>query len=137
MRKLSLAAGLAGAAGLLLAAEGALQVDPKLPAYQKVPGVSGNVSSIGSDTMNNLATLWAEGFRKYYPNVKIQVEGKGSSTAPPALIEGTAQLGPMSRKMKKEEIDKFEAKFGFPPTGIRTALDGIAVTSTRTTRSTS
>ena len=126
-RKLGLAAATVGAAGVLLAAEGALQVDPKLPAYQKVPGISGNVSSIGSDTMNNLATLWAEGFRKYYPNVKIQVEGKGSSTAPPALIEGTAQLGPMSRKMKKEEIDKFEAKFGFPPTGVRTALDGIAV----------
>ena len=126
-RKLGLAAAVAGAAGVLLAAEGALQVDPKLPAYQKTGGVSGNLSSIGSDTMNNLATLWAEGFRKHYPNVKVQVEGKGSSTAPPALIEGTAQLGPMSRKMKKEEIDKFEAKFGFPPTGIRTALDGIAV----------
>jgi phosphate transport system substrate-binding protein len=128
LRKLGLASAvLAGATGLLLAAEGALQVDPKLSAYQKTAGVSGNLSSIGSDTMNNLATLWAEGFRKYYPNVKVQVEGKGSSTAPPALIEGTAQLGPMSRKMKKEEIDKFEAKFGFPPTGIRTALDGIAV----------
>ena len=127
LRKLGLAAVVAGAAGVLLAAEGALQVDPKLTAYQKTGGVSGNLSSIGSDTMNNLATLWAEGFRKHYPNVKVQVEGKGSSTAPPALIEGTAQLGPMSRKMKKEEIDKFEAKFGFPPTGIRTALDGIAV----------
>lgn len=128
LRKLALAAAsTVAAAGILPAAEGALQVDPKLPAYAKVAGVSGNLSSIGSDTMNNLATLWAEGFRKYYPNVKVQVEGKGSSTAPPALIEGTAQLGPMSRKMKKEEIDKFEAKYGFPPTGIRTALDGLAV----------
>jgi phosphate transport system substrate-binding protein len=127
LRKLAIACGAAVAAtGILLAAE-ALQVDPKLPTYEKASGISGNLSSIGSDTMNNLATLWAEGFRKYYPNVKIQVEGKGSSTAPPALIEGTAQLGPMSRKMKKEEIDKFEARYGFPPTGIRTALDGIAV----------
>ena len=126
LRKLVLAATATAAAGLLLAAE-ALQVDPKLPVYEKVAGISGNLSSVGSDTMNNLATLWAEGFRKYYPNVKIQVEGKGSSTAPPALIEGTAQLGPMSRKMKKEEIDKFEGKYGFPPTGIRVALDGIAV----------
>jgi phosphate transport system substrate-binding protein len=127
LRKWVSAGAVAAAAGVLLAAEGALQVDAKLPAYTKVAGVSGNLSSIGSDTMNNLATLWAEGFRKYYPNVKVQVEGKGSSTAPPALIEGTAQLGPMSRKMKKEEIDKFEARYGFPPTGIRTALDGIAV----------
>jgi phosphate transport system substrate-binding protein len=104
-----------------------VKVDTALPVYQKASGVSGSISSVGSDTMNNLATLWGEGFRKYYPNVKIQVEGKGSSTAPPALIEGTAQLGPMSRKMKKEEIDKFEAKYGYPPTGIRVALDGIAV----------
>lgn len=127
LRKLGMAAAVAGLAGVLVAAEGTLQVDPKLPPYEKTAGISGNLSSIGSDTMNNLATLWAEGFRKYYPSVKVQVEGKGSSTAPPALIEGTAQLGPMSRKMKKEEIDKFEVKYGFPPTGIRTALDGIAV----------
>lgn len=124
-----------GTTGFLLAAAAAAgvamgqttKVDTNLTTYQKVSGVSGSLSSVGSDTMNNMATLWSEGFRKIYPSVKIQVEGKGSSTAPPALIEGTAQLGPMSRKMKKEEIDKFEAKYGYPPTGIRTALDGIAV----------
>jgi phosphate transport system substrate-binding protein len=117
----------AGLAAATLATGQTVKVDPKLPAYQKGSGISGNLSSVGSDTMNNLATLWGESFRKLYPSVKIQVEGKGSSTAPPALIEGTAQLGPMSRKMKKEEIDKFEARYGFPPTGIRTALDGLAV----------
>ena len=77
-------------------ADNAIMLDPALKGYIKVSGVSGNVNSIGSDTLNNLMTLWAEGFRKQYPNVKIQIEGKGSSTAPPALIEGTAQLGPMS-----------------------------------------
>ena len=81
--------------------------DPNWASYAKVSGVSGNLNSIGSDTLNNLMTLWAEGFRRQYPNVKIQIEGKGSSTAPPALIEGTAQLGPMSRKMKGKEIDAF------------------------------
>ena len=70
-----------------------VQVDPAIPAYAPVSGISGNLNSIGSDTLNNLMTLWAEGFKKAYPNVNIQVEGKGSSTAPPALIEGTAQLG--------------------------------------------
>jgi phosphate transport system substrate-binding protein len=102
-------------------------VDPNLPSYSKASGVSGNLSSVGSDTMNNMVTLWGEAFRRLYPNVKVQVEGKGSSTAPPAMIEGTAQVGPMSRKMKKEEIDKFEAKYGYPPTGVRVALDGLAV----------
>jgi phosphate transport system substrate-binding protein len=72
-------------------------------------------------------TLWAEGFRRQYPNVKIQIEGKGSSTAPPALIEGTAQLGPMSRKMKGKEIDAFEAKFGYKPTAFPVAVDALAV----------
>src|SRR6266581_8120362 len=86
-------------------AQNAVQVDPAIPSYQPVGGISGSLSSVGSDTMNNLMTFWAEGFKKFYPNVNIQVEGKGSSTAPPALIEGTAQLGPMSRAMRGNEID--------------------------------
>ena len=101
--------------------------DPNWKGYTRVSGVSGNINSIGSDTLNNLMTLWAEGFRKQYPNVKIQIEGKGSSTAPPALIEGTAQLGPMSRKMKGKEMDAFEAKFGYKPTPFPVAIDALAV----------
>lgn len=104
-----------------------LKVDPRIPVYKKVSGISGSLNSIGSDTMNNLMTLWGEGFAKYYPNVKLQVEGKGSSTAPPALIAGTAQFGPMSRKMKDKEIDEFEKAFGYKPTVFRTSLDALAV----------
>ncbi|MBI4640157.1 MAG: PstS family phosphate ABC transporter substrate-binding protein [Candidatus Tectomicrobia bacterium] len=107
--------------------EDAVKVDPAIPRYEKVSGISGNLSSVGSDTMNNLLTLWAEGFARFYPNVKVQVEGKGSSTAPPALIAGTAQLGPMSRPMKGAEIDEFEKKFGYKPTEMRTSLDALAV----------
>ncbi len=105
----------------------ALKVDPALPAYAAVSGVSGSLSSVGSDTLNNLMTLWAETFNKFYPNVKVQIEGKGSSTAPPALIAGTAQLGPMSRAMKGTEVDQFEKKFGHKPTQIRVAVDALAV----------
>ena len=104
-----------------------IKLDPSLKAYVKVSGVSGNLNSIGSDTLNNLMTLWAEGFRKQYPNVKIQIEGKGSSTAPPALIEGTAQLGPMSRSMKGSEIDAFEKKYKYKPTAFPVAIDALAV----------
>ena len=104
-----------------------LQVDKRIPHYKKVRGISGNANSIGSDTMNNLMTLWLEGFRKYYPMVNIQIEGKGSSTAPPALISGTAQFGPMSRAMKSKEKDAFEKAYGFKPTAIRTSLDALAV----------
>jgi phosphate transport system substrate-binding protein len=104
-----------------------VKVDAKLQSYAKTQNVAGNLNSIGSDTLNNLMTLWAEGFRKHYPNVNIQIEGKGSSTAPPALIEGTAQIGPMSREMKKQEEEAFETKFGYKPTKIGVALDSLAV----------
>jgi phosphate transport system substrate-binding protein len=102
-------------------------LDPALPEYKQVSGISGTINSVGSDTLNNLMTLWAESFKKYYPNVTISVEGKGTSTAPPALIEGTAQLGPMSRPMKAEEIDAFEKKFGYKPTEVKVAIDALAV----------
>ena len=104
-----------------------VQLDPGLSAYKPVSGVSGNLSSVGSDTLNNLMTFWAELFAKYYPNARVQIEGKGSSTAPPALISGTAQLGPMSREMKGSEIDQFEKKYGYKPTPLRTSVDALAV----------
>lgn len=119
----TLAAFLCSAAGLL----GQVSVDPALEPYQPTSGVSGNLNSIGSDTLNNLMTFWAEGFRALYPNVNIQIEGKGSSTAPPALIEGTAQLGPMSREMKGSEIDAFERKYGYKPLEVKVAIDALAV----------
>jgi phosphate transport system substrate-binding protein len=113
--------------GVATARAQAVQADPSLPSYQKTSGVSGNINSVGSDTMNNMMALWAETFRKMYPNVKIQIEGKGSGTAPPALIAGTSQFGPMSRAMKAAEIDQFEAKYGYKPTQIRTSYDALAV----------
>ncbi|MEQ1890986.1 MAG: phosphate ABC transporter substrate-binding protein [Planctomycetota bacterium] len=124
MKTLSILAPLALA--LPLAAQ-TVQVDPKLPTYTAVQGVSGTLKSIGSDTMNNEMTLWAEGFQKLYPNVKIEIEGKGSSTAPPALINGTAQFGPMSRPMKPTEIDEFEKHYGYKPMGLPTSIDMLAV----------
>lgn len=119
---------MAFAACLLIAgAAFAIEVDPGMGKYSAVSGVSGNLKSVGSDTLNNLMTLWSEGFRGKYPGVKLGIEGKGSSTAPPALIEGTAQFGPMSREMKSKEIDEFEKKFGYKPSVIRVAVDSLAV----------
>ena len=104
-----------------------VQVDPALPKYTPVAGVSGTIKSVGSDTMNNLMALWGEGFKEHYPNVKIEIEGKGSSTAPPALIEGTSNFGPMSRAMKDKEVDAFEKEFGYKPTQLPTSIDMLAV----------
>ena len=102
-------------------------VDPALPSYTKTSGVSGNLSSVGSDSLANLMTLWAEEFKKEYPNVNIQIQAAGSSTAPPALTEGTAGMGPMSRPMKDAEIQAFEEKYGYKPTAVPVAIDALAV----------
>jgi len=106
---------------------GQVKIDPTLKSYTVVSGISGNLNSVGSDTLNNLMTFWAEGFNKKYPNVKIQIEGKGSATAPPALAAGSAQLGPMSRPMKAEELEVFEKKFGYKPTLIAVSIDALAI----------
>lgn len=127
IKKISSLAAICLLATVGLASAEALKVDAKLPKYKSAAGVSGNLNSIGSDTLNNLMTMWAEGFRKKYPNVNLQIEGKGSSTAPPALIAGTAQFGPMSREMKSSEIDQFEKKYGYKPTRVGVALDSLAV----------
>ncbi|NQD93331.1 phosphate ABC transporter substrate-binding protein PstS family protein [Pseudomonas sp. CrR25] len=102
-------------------------VDPALPTYEKTSGVSGNLSSVGSDTLANLMTLWAEEFKRQYPNVNIQIQAAGSSTAPPALTEGTSNMGPMSRKMKDQELQAFEEKYGYKPTAVPVAIDALAV----------
>ncbi len=98
-----------------------------LPPYRHVGGVSGNLSSVGSDTMTSLMTSWQEAFKKAYPDVNVQVQASGSSTAPSALIHGTSNLGPMSRPMKESESEAFEKKYGYGPVGIRVALDALAI----------
>jgi len=105
----------------------ATEVDAALPDYASASGVSGNLSSVGSDTLANLMTLWGEDFKRIYPNVNIQIQAAGSSTAPPALTEGTSNIGPMSRKMKDKEIEAFETKYGYKPTAIPVAIDALAV----------
>ncbi len=104
-----------------------LAIDKDLPKYNKVSGISGNLSSVGSDTLANMMTFWAEDFKRTYPNVNIQIQAAGSSTAPPALTEATSNLGPMSRKMKSREIEAFEKRFGYKPTAVRVAIDALAV----------
>jgi len=102
-------------------------IDNDLPEYKKVSGISGNVSSVGSDTLANMMTFWAEEFKRTYPNVNVQIQAAGSSTAPPALTEATSNLGPMSRRMKLREKEAFEKRFGYKPTAVRVAIDALAV----------
>lgn len=123
LKRTSIAAMLLSSSMALAQAEAA----GELPEYERVSGVSGTLSSIGSDTLANLMTLWTEEFKRQYPNVTIQVQAAGSSTAPPALTEGTASFGPMSRAMKDKEIEAFETRHGYKPTAVRVAIDALAV----------
>ncbi|MEZ5555574.1 PstS family phosphate ABC transporter substrate-binding protein [Haliea sp.] len=126
LRKTVAAAG-AGAFAVGMAPMSWAELDPGLKDYEVSSGVSGNLSSIGSDTLANLMTLWAEDFKRAYPNVNIQIQAAGSSTAPPALTEGTANIGPMSRDMRDKEIEAFETRYGYKPTAVPVAIDALAV----------
>lgn len=106
---------------------GVLRVDPALLDYQRVAGVSGNLSLAGSDTLASVMILLGEAFQRNYPGVNVQVQGSGSSTAPPALAEGTASFGAMSRPMTTTEVRSFEQRFGYPPTAVPVAIDALAI----------
>ncbi|MFZ2168879.1 MAG: phosphate ABC transporter substrate-binding protein PstS family protein [Methylococcaceae bacterium] len=126
-KSLIAAMGFSSAALVSGAASAVQTVDAGIPDYQKASGISGNLSSVGSDTLANLMTLWAEEFNREYPNVNIQIQAAGSSTAPPALTEGTSNIGPMSREMKDDELEAFEDKYGYKPTAVPVAIDALAV----------
>ena len=89
--------------------------------------MAGTLSATGSDTVANLTTFWAEEFKRIYPNVNIQIQATGSSAAPTALTEITANIGLMSRSMRRVEIESFTARYGYPPTPIPVALDALAI----------
>lgn len=126
MRLKAVATTFAASVALITCAH-AVDLDPALPAYTAISGVSGQLKSIGSDTLDNEMKLWAAGYKAQYPDVKIEIEGRGSATAPPALVEGTSQFGPMSRPMTSEELDAFEKKYGYNPSRFRVAVDALAV----------
>ena len=126
-KSLMAAMSLASLALVTGAASAVQTVDAGIPDYQKASGIAGNLSSVGSDTLANLLTLWAEEFSRQYPTVNVQIQAAGSSTAPPALTEGTSNLGPMSREMKDDELEAFEDKYGYKPTAVPVAIDALAV----------
>ena len=111
----------------IAAMSAAVALDQSLPPYRAVPGISGQIESVGSDTLKIEMTRWAKGFKDLYPGVNVEIESKGSATAPPALLEGATQFAPMSRPMTAEEIDAFKKKYGHQASGFRVAVDALAV----------
>ncbi len=119
--------GMAALAANTFVASAAIALDQSLPAYRAVAAISGQIKSVGSDTLGHEMALWDKGFKELYPDVKIEIEASGSATAPPALLEGVSQFGPMSRSMTAEETGAFERKYGYPVSSFRVAVDALAV----------
>ena len=118
---------LALALSLLAISSAALALDQNPPPYQTVDGLSGHLKSVGSDTLYNGMVRWSNAFMALYPNVKIEVKGEGSVTATPALVDGSAQFGPMSRPMSNDEVHAFVDKFGYKAAHFRAAVDALAI----------
>jgi len=100
--------------------------DEFLP-YESVAGLSGNIISIGESTTTNLVARIATEFRRMYPDVAIQVTSSPMSIGPAALLDGRADLVPMSRPLNPEDIQNFTKKYGYPPTEIKVAADALAI----------
>jgi phosphate transport system substrate-binding protein len=111
----------------LSAVSAAFALDQTLPLYKPVTGIAGQIKSVGSDTLNREMELWAKAFGERYPDVKVVVEGKGSATAPPALLDGKSQFGPMSRPMTGVESEAFEKKYGYRASTVAVAVDALAI----------
>lgn len=105
----------------------------KIPAfaldarYRPTSVLTGRLRSIGSDTMDLIVARWEEVFTQYHPGLRVVHEGRGSSTATPALVEGQSDFGPMSRALQPVEVGKFQERFGYAPTEIRVAIDALGL----------
>ena len=98
-----------------------------LPPYESLPNLRGVITSIGASTTTNLVARASTQFRRIYPDVKLQVSAGLTSIGPPALLEGRADIVPMSRPLSPAEIRTFQAKYGYPPTEIKVAADALAI----------
>ena len=85
------------------------------------------LSSVGSDTLGGVMSQLARIFNQTHPEVVMQVQANGSSTAPPALQEGAASLGPMSRRMSTAEKLRFRQEYGYEITEVVIGVDAVAL----------
>lgn len=109
----------------LLALSATISTAIPTPAHSQE--LAGNLSSTGSDTLGSLSSVWAEMVQQRYPQVLVEVRAIGSAAAPTALIQGTADIGPMSRPMSAREIASFRRRYGYAPTAVSVAKDALAV----------
>jgi phosphate transport system substrate-binding protein len=83
----------------------------------------------GSDTMIQLATAWAEAYRKVNKNVFVNANGGGTGTGFAALQNNSTDICNASREIKKEEAEKVKAVAGKEVKEFVVAHDALAVYS--------
>lgn len=114
---------------LLWAATAQAQValDPNLPVYRPVSSLKGDLKLVGSNTMSHVASVWADSFRQFYPEVKITIDINGSREAVSSVKNGTAHMGLLSRGISPSEVADFQQGFGHEPKVLTPCLERIAI----------
>ncbi|WP_400225830.1 extracellular solute-binding protein [Methanomethylophilus alvi] len=99
-----------------------IAVDSSAPAYKSTidDKTSYSITIQGSTTVNPIMMAVEEEYEKIHPNVRISITANGSGTGAAAAIDGTADIGMLSRDLKTSETDA-----GLVPTVI--GKDGIAI----------
>lgn len=104
-----------------------IRVDPELPDYVPSDRIEGRLRAMGSDTMLNVMALWAEAMQRAHPAVNFEIEGKGTSTGPPALVSGLVDLGLNDEPWRDDQIEAFRDKFGYEPTIVPVFVQVLVV----------
>jgi phosphate transport system substrate-binding protein len=85
------------------------------------------IQNKGSDTMVNVAQVWAEEYRKVAPEVEVEVSGGGSGVGLAALIRGTVDIANASRDIKPSEAEQAVKNTGKSPLEFTVGYDALAV----------
>lgn len=81
----------------------------------------------GSTRLEPMIRAWFKEFSSLYPNIQTDMKASGSSFAPKALISGVANIGAMSRRIKRKETKAFIEEKGYPPIELKVAMDALAI----------
>jgi len=85
------------------------------------------IQNKGSDTMVNVAQVWAEEYRKAAPDVEVEVSGGGSGVGIAALLKGAVDIANASRDLKPSEAEQAQKNTGKKPVGFTVGFDALAV----------
>jgi phosphate transport system substrate-binding protein len=104
-----------------------VQVDDALRSYAAEARLKGSVRGAGSPVAGMLLQVMSDPFRQFQPDVRVELTLGGTSTGPPALLSGAAQMALMGRRYTDAETSAFRAKFRYPPVEVAIATDAVAV----------